>query len=276
MNTAQGTGLRVAHSLESSASDRLIVALDFTALAPAVAVARRLQGLVRVVKVGSTLFTACGPVAIQRLRLLGFEVMLDLKFLDIPSTVELSCRSAAHHRVAMLTVHASGGRAMLESAVRGVRSAALRTPSRAKSRDGARDEASTLRTARPKVLAVTILTSDGGVRSSSMQRQVTALAREALKAGCDGVVASAREAGGLRRAFGRQPIIVCPGIRFAQPPSGGTRRGARDDQRRICAPADALALGASALVVGRPITAARRPRDAAQQMLREMEGTTAC
>ena len=241
------------------AADRLIVALDATDEASALRMARTLRGLARTVKVGSALFTACGPAVIQRLHALGLDVMLDLKFFDIPSTVELSCRSAAHHRVAMLTVHASGGRAMLEAAVR-----------------GARDEARRLRTPPPKVLAVTRLTSDGGGRPSSVQRQVTALAREALRAGCDGVVASAREASGLRRAFGRKPLIVCPGIRLAQPPSGGTRRGPRDDQRRVCAPADALALGASALVVGRPITAARRPRDAAQQMLREMEGVTAC
>src|SRR3989338_3136067 len=125
-------------------SDRLIVALDFTAPGPAVAMARRLRGLVRTVKIGSALFTAGGPDVVRRMRALGFEVMLDLKFFDIPSAVELSCRAAAAHRAALVTVHAAGGRAMLEAAARGARSAARR-----------------LGTRRPKVLAVTVLTSAG-------------------------------------------------------------------------------------------------------------------
>ena len=241
------------------AADRLIVALDVTDEASALRMARRVRGLARIVKVGSALFTACGPPVIRRLQALGFGVMLDLKFFDIPSTVELSCRSAAQLGVAMLTVHASGGRAMLAAAAH-----------------GARDEARRLRTTRPKILAVTVLTSDGGSRSSTVRKQVTALAQEALAAGCDGVVASAHEAAALRRAFGRQPLIVCPGMRLATTLRGGASRGSRDDQRRICTPAEALALGASFLVVGRPITAARHPQRAAQRILEEMEGSAAC
>lgn len=228
------------------AAKRLIVALDFTALRPALRMAQRLQGLVRMVKIGSALFTACGPVAIQRLRALGFDVMLDLKFFDIPSTVELSCRAAVRHRVSILTVHAEGAPQMLEAAVRGVR-----------------EEARRVRTHRPRVLGVTVLTSAGTSRPAALKQRVVDLARKALQAGCDGVVASAQEAKVLRSRFGTRLRIVCPGIR----PSGA----ADAEHHRICTPAEALARGADALVVGRPITAARDPRAAALEILNEME-----
>lgn len=231
-------------------SDRLIVALDFTAPGPAVAMARRLRGLVRTVKIGSALFTAAGPDVVRRMRALGFEVMLDLKFFDIPSTVELSCRAAAAHRAALVTVHAAGGPAMLEAASRGARSEARRL--------GAR---------RPKVLAVTVLTSAEDA-PAALRARVVQLAREALAAGCDGVVASVREAAALRRAVGRRPLIVCPGIR----PSWAFR----EDQRRIATPAQALEAGADRIVVGRPITGERSPRAAAKAILDEMEGRAAC
>ena len=240
--------MKHAQSPELSVRDRLIVALDAADGASALRMARSLRGLVRTVKVGNALFTAAGPSVIARLRALGFAVMLDLKFFDIPTTVELSCRSAARRRVAFLTVHASGGRAMLEAAAR-----------------GSRDEARRLRVTRPKILAVTVLTSDG---ARGAQRRVLALARQALAAGCDGVVASAREAAGLRRAFGARPLIICPGIR----PAGDRRQ----DQQRICTPAAALARGASALVIGRPITAAPDARAAATRILDEMEGVGGC
>ena len=225
---------------------RLIVALDFTTLRPAVAMARQLRGMARTVKIGSALFTASGPEAVRGLRALGFEVMLDLKFFDIPNTVEMSCRAATALRAALVTVHAAGGRVMLESAVR-----------------GARAEARRLRIPRPKILAVTVLTSAGKDRASSVRAQVVGRAREALRAGCDGVVASAQEAAALRAAFGRGPLIVCPGIR---PPGS-----ARNDQRRVMTPREALVNGADRLVVGRPITAAARPREAARTLLQAME-----
>ena len=253
--------------------DRLIVALDFAAAAPAVAVAKRLRGLVRTVKVGSALFTACGPAVIRQLRSLGFHVMLDLKFLDIPSTVELSCRCAVHHRVSMLTIHASAEPAMLEAAVHGVRAEAARLGIR-----------------RPLVLGVTVLTSvpapptrlslppgraallrGGPGRPQGAKRltpRVTALAHAALEAGCDGVVASAQEAASLRRRFGRRLRIVCPGIRPAE--------GRTHDQQRVCTPGEALARGADALVIGRPITAARDPRAVVQRILNEMEAGARC
>ena len=228
-------------------AERLIVALDFTDAASALGMAKQLRGLVRTVKVGSALFTACGPAVIQRVRALGFEVMLDLKFLDIPSTVELSCRAAVHHRVSLLTVHAAGGKTMLAAATHGVRV-----------------EAARLGMKRPQVFAVTILTSVSSARASRMSAHVRTLAREALLAGCDGVVASAQEASALRKAFGRRLQIVCPGIRPL-----GVRS---DDQRRVVSPREALTRGADRLVIGRPITAAPHPRAAASRILTEMEG----
>lgn len=225
-----------------SVGDRLIVALDAVTLSQALALARQLRGLARTLKVGGALFTACGPEAVRRIRRLGFEVMLDLKFFDIPTTVELSCRAAAALGVSLVTVHAGGGRPMLAAAVRGARGP---------------------RGVGPKVLAVTVLTSDGGGRAASVRARVVALAREALSAGCDGVVASAQEAPALRAALGPRPLIVCPGIRSAG--------GAAQDQRRVMAPRDALSGGADFLVVGRPITAAAQPRDAARRFVREME-----
>ena len=237
-----------------SAAARLIVALDETRLAPALAAARRLRGVVQTVKIGSALFTVCGPEAIRQVQALGFDVMLDLKFFDIPSTVELSCRAAARHRVSLLTVHARGGRRMLEAAVRGVRDAARQA-----------------RVARPQVLGVTVLTSDAGVSPARVRREVLRLAQAAREAGCDGVVASAHEASSLRRRFGPRLRIVCPGIRPACPAGRPAGAVGGDDQRRVCTPAEALAQGADALVVGRPITGACNPAAAARAMLEEME-----
>ena len=231
--------------------ERLIVALDFTALGPALHIARQLRGIVRTVKIGSALFTACGPEAIHRMRALGFKVMLDLKFHDIPSTVALSCHAVVRHRASLMTVHAAGGAEMLCAAA-----------------DSVRMEARRLRVARPRLLAVTVLTSVGAPPASDLARRVVASARMAQRSGCDGVVASAREAPSIRRALGRSLLIVCPGIR-----SPGQQAG---DQSRICAPEEALRRGADALVVGRPVTAARHPRAVAQQILTEMEAMHAC
>ncbi len=235
----------MSHPAAPQSSDRLIVALDVGTVRQALAAARRLRGLVRRVKVGSLLFTAAGPEAVRRLRTLGFSVMLDLKLFDIPSTVEGSCRAAIRHRVSMLTVHASGGAAMLHAAVTGVR-----------------EEAARLRVARPLLLAVTVLTSEGRVRATAVTQRVIDLAEVARAAGCDGVVASAREARALRLRFGEQIRIVCPGIRPAQ--------GKAEDQRRIATPREALRCGADYLVVGRPILAAGDPRAAAARILTEM------
>ena len=232
--------------------ERLIVALDAPSVQHALALARRLRGTVKTVKIGSILFTAAGPDVLRRVRALGFGVMLDLKFHDIPHTVELSCRAAVHHRVSLLTVHACGEPAMLEAAASGVR-----------------QEARRLGVARPLVFGVTVLTSVAGASTAKTRAEVLRRARTAVAAGCDGVVASAQEAKVLRARFGRRLRIICPGIRPAQ--SAG-----RDDQRRVSTPAAALADGADWLVVGRPITGAANPRAAARMILHEMEGVYGC
>ena len=229
----------------STAASRLIVALDVETVTRAVSLARQLRGLAATMKVGSALFTAAGPDAIRRVRVLGVDVFLDLKFHDIPSTVEKSCRAAVHHRVKMLTIHASGQREMLEAAMRGVR-----------------DEARRTRATRPLVLGVTVLTSVGEP-DSLVTRRVVAMARQARRAGLDGIVASAHEATAIRREVGRALVIVCPGIR---PPSADEA-----DQHRVATPSRALAQGADFLVVGRPITEAPDPRARAEEILHDMD-----
>lgn len=234
-----------------ASADRVIVALDLPTASQALALARQLTGIVRTLKVGSALFTACGPSVVQRLRALHFRVMLDLKFFDIPNTVEQSCRVAVRHGVSMLTVHASGSPEMLRAAVLGVRAEARR-----------------IAVQRPLVLGVTVLTSVGGSTTSRVTSEVLRLARAVRQAGCDGVVASVQEARALRRRFGGRLWIVCPGIR--------PRSTSRDDQQRVAPPAAAVTDGADFLVIGRPITASRNPRKAAQDILEEMEAVDAC
>jgi len=239
----------MSRSLRSA--DRLIVALDLPTLSQALAMARRLRGVARTMKIGSALFTACGPEVIRRVRALGFEVMLDLKFFDIPSTVELSCRAATHHQVSLLTVHASGQPEMLRAAAVGVR-----------------EEAKRLNVAPPLVLGVTVLTSVARGNARRIRAQVLTLAERARTAGCGGVVASAEEVLAIRTRFGRSFRIVCPGIR----PVGATH----GDQQRVMSPTQALQRGADYLVVGRPITGADHPRRAAQAILQEIKEADAC
>ena len=226
---------------------QLIVALDYTELPAALAMARQLRSLIRAVKVGSALFTAYGPKTVEQLRSLGLDVMLDLKFFDIPSTVELSCCAAAGLGVSLITVHASGEPEMLKAAVRGAHAGAKKA-----------------RRAAPVILGVTVLTSVGKLSPKTATRKVLQLASRAHKAGCGGVVASAQEAAALRRHFGGRLKIVCPGIR-PQDASAG-------DQQRVATPSQALKAGADYLVIGRPITAAVNPKKAVQTILKEMEG----
>ncbi len=231
------------------AGDRLIVALDYTQAKPALDMARSLRGAVRTLKIGSILFTACGPDIVNRVRRMGFDVMLDLKFYDIPSTVELSVRAATGLGVSLLTVHATGEKMMLSAAVA-----------------GAREEARRLKVPSPKILAVTVLTSADPAKGKGLDKLVLELAGRAAQSGCDGVVCSAQEAPLLRKHFGKRLMLVCPGIRPANAEA--------QDQRRITTPAQALALGADKLVVGRPITAAADPANAARSILNDMEART--
>jgi orotidine-5'-phosphate decarboxylase len=234
------------------ARDRLIVALDVESLAEAERLLDRLQGLVTRFKIGSQLFTAAGPPAVELVQKRGAEVFLDLKFHDIPNTVAGAAREATRMGVLMFNVHASGGQAMMKAAAE---SAAVTTRE-----TGGR---------RPIVLAVTVLTSlDRGALSrelsvaASVEGHVLHLARLAAESGLDGCVASPNEIGALRTNRGAGWVIVAPGVRPAGAASG--------DQSRIATPRAAVQAGAHYLVVGRPITGASDPARAALAVLDEM------
>lgn len=234
--------------------NRILVALDVPSAAEAVALAGTLRGAVGGIKIGSQLFTAAGPEIVRALAAEGDRVFLDLKFHDIPNTVAGAVRSACQLGVWMLNVHASGGRPMMEAA----RQAA--------------DEAAARGAARPLVIAVTVLTSlaqadlDAIGLAASPQDQVVRLARLAQASGLDGVVASPQETVAIRAACGPDFVIVTPGIR------GGRAQAAPDDQQRTLTPAGAVAAGSSYLVVGRPITGAPDPCEAARQIAEEAAG----
>jgi orotidine-5'-phosphate decarboxylase len=225
---------------------RLIVALDVHDQASAIALVDRLQGACQWFKVGLELFVAAGPAVVEPLLRRGHSVFLDLKFHDIPNTVAGAVRSAASLGIHMLTVHASGGPAMLGAAHDAL--AALETP--------------------PQLLAVTVLTSmdTAQLAAAGLMRspgdQVELLARMALKEKIRGFVCSPHEVATLRTLIGPEDILVVPGIRPAT--------ASVADQKRIATPAEALIQGASYLVVGRPITAAPNPAQAAQSILEEM------
>ena len=232
--------------------DRLIVALDVETLADAERMVDRLEGLATRFKIGSQLFTAAGPGAVEAIQKRGAEVFLDLKFHDIPNTVAGAAREATRMGVLMFNVHASGGCAMMAAAAEGAATAARELGGR-----------------RPIVLAVTVLTSldraalgrELGV-ADSVEGHVLHLAALAAAAGLDGCVASPNEVGALRTSRGAGWVIVTPGVR----PAGS----AMGDQSRIATPGAAVSAGAHYLVVGRPITAAPDPARAADAVLREM------
>jgi orotidine-5'-phosphate decarboxylase len=234
------------------ARDRLIVALDVETVAEAERLMDRLQGLVTRFKIGSQLFTAAGPAAVESVHKRGAEVFLDLKFHDIPNTVAGAAREAARMGVLMFNVHASGGRAMMAAAAEGASTAAKELGGR-----------------RPIVLAVTVLTSltrgalsrELGV-AASVESHVLHLAALAAEAGLDGCVASPNEIRALRTSRGSAWVLVTPGVR----PTGS----AAGDQARIATPRAAVQAGAHYLVVGRPITAAPDPTAAAGAILEQM------
>jgi len=230
------------------AKDRLIVALDVPNAAQARQIVQTLGETVTTYKVGKQLFTAEGPQVVRDLVSSGRKVFLDLKFHDIPNTVAEAVRSAASLGVTMLNVHASGGSKMMRAAV----------------------EAATQSATKPLVLAVTVLTSlsDADMQeigvSGSVRTQVLRLATLARNAGCGGIIASAQEAGALRRELGEGFAIVVLGIRPAGADIG--------DQARVMTPREAIAAGATYLGVGRPIYQAADPAKAAREILTEMEG----
>src|SRR3984957_3874648 len=241
-------------SFDAHPRSSLIVALDFDSLSSAAKFAKQICDLVGMFKIGNQLFTAAGPAAVKEIAALGPGIFLDLKFHDIPNTVagaELS--SAAMTGVQLVNVHALGGHAMLEAAVQAISAG---VPMGAD---------------RPRLLAVTLLTSmdhkimrEVGIGGEPKAR-VVKLAQLAKKSGVDGVVASVQEARAIRKACGREFLIVTPGVRLKDKPAAKD-----DDQARTATPTEAMRAGADFLVVGRPILAAADPRAATQAIVDEI------
>lgn len=226
---------------EVKLSKRIIVALDFDDAAQALRLLEQLDPQQCRVKIGKELFTACGPELVQQVIARGFDVFLDLKFHDIPTTVSRAVQAAAKLGVWMINVHASGGRDMMEQSRLALEQYGER---------------------RPLLIAVTVLTSMArddliaiGVRAGPA-KQVVRLAELALSAGLDGVVCSAEETRALRKQFGPDFCLVTPGIRRAE--------DAIADQKRVVGPAEAVRNGSDFLVIGRPITRAESPAVALQ------------
>jgi orotidine-5'-phosphate decarboxylase len=234
------------HAVQSfiAAKDKIIVPLDVPTAKASRRLINQVAGSVGFFKVGSQLFTAEGPDIIEEIRGSGAKVFLDLKFHDIPNTVERAVESACALAVDMLTIHLAGGRSMCKAAIAG------------------RGIAKTL------ILGVTILTSldDESIEEvgfkGSVADQVLLLAELAHNVGVTGLVASPLELASLRNRFGSQFVIVVPGIRPAWSEAV--------DQKRTMTPFEALNAGADYLVIGRPITAAPAPLEAVKRILDEI------
>lgn len=228
------------------AQGRLIVALDFPSADTALSFVDSLEGRCRWFKVGMELFYAAGAGLIHTLRERGFEVFLDLKLHDIPNTVAAATRAVAATGASLLTLHAAGGERMMNAAAE----AALAPGS-------------------PRLLAVTVLTSmdEQDLRATGVPdtpgEQALRLAQLAQRCGMAGMVCSAEELTAFRSKLAVTPLLVVPGIRPA-----GAEMG---DQRRTATPSSAIRMGASMLVVGRPITRAPQPALAAEAILNEMD-----
>ena len=219
--------------------DRIILALDFFEFKEAKRWVQRLKGKIKTFKVGPILFLNSGPTGVKEFIDKGAEIFIDLKFHDIPSTVEKSSRQVVGYGINMFTIHALGGFEMMKKTVEAVK-----------------EESEKLSKPKPLILAVTILTSQNeeslkqiGINGSS-QDAVLRLASLADKARVDGLVASGREVEILRKEFGNRFTLVVPGIRT------GTRA---HDHLRAVTPAEAVSQGADYLVIGRAITEAKNP-----------------
>jgi len=223
--------------------DRLIVALDFRDQPRALALVSVLSGAVSIYKIGLQLYTAAGPEIVRAVAATGAKIFLDLKLHDIPNTVAKAVAAAGELGVQMLTVHLSGGRAMLEAAVEAKPSHLV-------------------------LLGVTVLTSateetlrETGI-GSAVEAQVIRLGELGKKSGVDGLITSPHEVRALRERLGPEIVLVTPGVRPTW--------AAANDQKRFTTPHEALESGADYLVIGRPITAAPDPRGAMERLLDEI------
>ena len=246
MNPTFASALPPAVDMLEEARKRLIVALDVPDAVSAIDLVNRLEGNCHWFKVGLELFVSAGPAVLEPLVERGHSVFLDLKLHDIPNTVAGAVRSAAALGVRMITIHASGGPAMLSAA---------------------RDALEGIDNP-PELLAVTVITSMDAAQMSAvgLERspadQVELLARMGLLAGMRGFVCSPQEVAALRKLTGSEGVLVVPGIRPAGAETG--------DQKRTATPSKALRQGANFLVLGRPITQAPDPAEAAEAILKEM------
>jgi len=244
--TSRGVAAPTPSDPISLARQRLIVAVDVPDADSALRLLETLEGACSWFKAGLELYIAAGPAIVEKIVAMGHNVFLDLKLHDIPNTVAGAVRSAAKLGAGMLTLHAGGGPVMLSAAKDAI--AGLANP--------------------PELLAVTVLTSidAGQLHATGVGRlpssQVELLAKMGMQAGIRGFVCSPQEVAALRSLTGPEGVLVIPGIRPAGADLG--------DQKRIAGPAEALRLGASYLVVGRPITQAENPADAANAILEEM------
>lgn len=231
--------------------ERLIVALDVDTRAKALTLVEKLKKDIKIFKIGSELFTSCGPGIVEDVRNKGCEVFLDLKFHDIPSTVAKSAAAAVRLGVFLFNVHALGGPDMMKKAASKVT-----------------EEARILKINKPKIIAVTMLTSmdENNLKKigidDNMGNQVLRLAILARDSGLDGVVASPSEVKLIREKIGEDFLVVTPGVR----PSWA----AKDDQKRITTPKEAIDSGANFIVIGRPIIEAPDPLSAARKILEEI------
>lgn len=221
-------------------NERLIVALDVDDLTRAEYFVNTLSPKVKIFKVGSQFFTACGPQAVRVVRKKGAEVFLDLKFYDIPNTVANAVRQAVRLKVKMLTLHIAGGEDMLKAAAR-----------------AAKEESIRLKIQKPLLVGITVLTSQKARPSGVLK-----MARIGLNSGLDGVVCSAQEAAFLRKKITRKFFIITPGIRLKSSPM--------DDQKRAASAGEAIKRGADYIVVGRPILEAKEPALAVDEILGEL------
>lgn len=226
----------------------IIVALDVPTTDKALQLAEQLAPVVGAFKIGSELFTSAGPEIVRRIRATGASVFLDLKFHDIPNTVAKAVASAVRLDVQMLTIHTSGGSAMMRAAEKAAQETALQSGRNA-----------------PLVLGVTVLTSLDGDElaevglDANVGRQVERLATLAARCELRGLVCSPLEIIGLRQILPRDIQLVTPGIRTGSDKS--------DDQKRTLSPREAIEAGANWLVIGRPIYGAENPRAAAEAIL---------